>query len=144
MGGHFRSRVQTQSECCSKQNKIHSYPDEDQKKVFAANRHWFRPEFRNYWPLFHLNVQELSFGVRVAKSRWGDAKPISVLLVGFEAKYLRFEAKAKNFKMCSQGQGRPQELHLWVLCLHQRGLYLIGGLTKFYGKNWDKWPGKLR
>ena len=34
-----------------------------------------------------------------------------------KAKDLTFEAKAKNFKMCSQGrprgQGRPLGLHLW-------------------------------
>ena len=32
MGGHFCSHVQTQLECSSNQNKISSYPDEDQKK----------------------------------------------------------------------------------------------------------------
>ena len=36
------------------------------------------------------------------------------VLVGFEAKAknLRFEAKAKDFKMCPRGQGRPQGLNL--------------------------------
>ena len=34
---------------------------------------------------------------------------------GFEAKAkdLTFEAKAKDFKMCPRGQGRPRGLHLW-------------------------------
>ena len=32
MGGHFRSRVQTQSECGKNQKQIYSYPGEDQKK----------------------------------------------------------------------------------------------------------------
>ena len=31
---------------------------------------------------------------------------------GLEAKDLTFEAKAKDFKMCPRGQGRPQGLHL--------------------------------
>ena len=31
---------------------------------------------------------------------------------GLEAKDLTFEAKAKDFKMCPQGQGRPRGLHL--------------------------------
>ena len=38
---------------------------------------------------------------------------------GFEAKAkakdLTFEAKAKDFKMCPRGQGRPRGLHLWSL-----------------------------
>ena len=32
---------------------------------------------------------------------------------GLEAKDLTFEAKAKDFKMCPRGQGRPRGLHLW-------------------------------
>ena len=31
---------------------------------------------------------------------------------GLEAKDLTFEAKAKDFKMCPRGQGRPRGLHL--------------------------------
>ena len=33
---------------------------------------------------------------------------------GLEAKDLTFEAKAKDFKMCPRGQGRPRGLHLWL------------------------------
>ena len=32
---------------------------------------------------------------------------------GLEAKDLTFEAKAKDFKMCPRGQGRPRGLHVW-------------------------------
>ena len=32
-----------------------------------------------------------------------------------KAKDLTFEAKAKDFKMCPRGQGRPRGLHPWVL-----------------------------
>ena len=31
---------------------------------------------------------------------------------GLEAKDLTFEAKAKGFKICPRGQGRPRGLHL--------------------------------
>ena len=34
---------------------------------------------------------------------------------GLEAKDLTFEAKAKDFKICPRGQGRPRGLHLWPL-----------------------------
>ena len=34
---------------------------------------------------------------------------------GLEAKDLTFEAKAKDFKMCPRGQGRPRGLHLCLL-----------------------------
>ena len=34
-----------------------------------------------------------------------------------KAKDLTFEAKAKDFKMCPRGQGRPRGLHLWKICL---------------------------
>ena len=34
---------------------------------------------------------------------------------GLEAKDLTFEAKAKDFKICPRGQGRPRGLHLWQI-----------------------------
>ena len=33
---------------------------------------------------------------------------------GAKTKDLTFEVKAKDFKMCPQDQGRPQELHLFL------------------------------
>ena len=36
---------------------------------------------------------------------------------GFEAKDLTFEAKAKDFKICPRGQGRPRGLHLCKILL---------------------------
>ena len=33
-----------------------------------------------------------------------------------QANFRGLEAKAKDFKMCPRGQGRPRGLHLWFLC----------------------------
>ena len=79
------------------------------KKKRSSQKFFKRSPQKN---VFHKNFQALLKNLTIQKivlsSSRGQAN-----FRGLEAKDLTFEAKAKDFKMCPRGQGRPRGLHLW-------------------------------
>ena len=82
MGGRFGRLDQTHSACESTLAENYVIPSpklsEDQKrKIFTANRHYFRPVFVVSFVLagpFSSDHLELKSRWGMPKSRWGDAK----------------------------------------------------------------------
>ena len=72
----------------------------------------------------NASIEENKKGVRKFSARFlAFSKKISTI------QKIVFEAKAKDFKMCPRGQGRPRGHHLWLrirLALHQENHAKVG------------------
>ena len=96
--GQECSRPRTQAQVLSKKKK-------SSQKFFKRSPQ--KTVFRKIFQALHkiLTIQKI-----LLSSSRGQAN-----FRGLEAKDLTFEAKAKDFKMCPRGQGRPRGLHLCKL-----------------------------
>ena len=78
------------------------------KKKRSSQKFFKRfPQINVFQKIFQALHKILTIQKLVLSSSRGQAN-----FRGLEAKDLTFEAKAKDFKMCPRGQGRPRGLHL--------------------------------
>ena len=109
-------------------HKAKCSPKKKKKKKRSSQKFFKRSPLKNvFQKIFQALHKLLTFQKIVLSSSRGQAN-----FRGLEAKAkdLTFEAKAKDFKMCPRGQGRPRGLHLWLLptTMYQyHNLYCIQG-----------------
>ena len=88
--------------------KIFQAISKKKKKKRSSQKFFKRSPLKNvFQTIFQALHKILTFQKLVLSSSRGQAN-----FRGLEAKDLTFEAKAKDFKLCPRGQGRPRGLHL--------------------------------
>ena len=70
------------------------------------------PQKNVFQKIFQALHEILTIQKKVLSSNRGQANFRGLEASEAKAKDLTFEAKAKDFKICPRGQGRPQGLHL--------------------------------